>query len=633
MTMRKLRWYLKRLSIMQPREVLHRLFEQGQVWILYFRYLFGFIGDQHARLDHHNYRFCTADGAQLPNLLFSFEPSEQAVEKLLAGKISALGYEWRWTGDDADWHRSPDTGRYWPRLFFNQIDYRQGNPVGDVRVAWEPARLQQLVELAIVARDIPARRELAILQLENQFESWMHANPLGCGIHYISSMECGLRLIAVCHALDMARPYLDDESPVWRSVAIIVTTHAYLIRQRLSLYSSSGNHTIAECAGLIYAGLLFPEMNGAVDWMETGLSILRDESGRQILADGGGIERSPWYHLFVLDLVGLVEGLIRYKGHAVPVGISSAVQRGRRFIALLSRTPDDLPRQGDADNGYALSPHLRLSWGDPVEHKPVETFTDYGLTSVTLGHDVASRLLLDHGPLGMGPSYGHGHADALSLVMDISGKELLVDPGTFSYTGDPEWRSYFRSTPAHNTICVDGRDQAQQATAFQWSRPYTAELVGSHLIEDGVIILHARHNGYADVGVEHIRYTIVVPDTAVIVLDQINGAGTHKLDQYWHLAADPVVENGILSFSGYGHVVLFGLQDDDFTLHKGELDPICGWRSSCYGVREPITTVKKSYMGELPHEFVTTMELNGKHLNNEMLKSYLDKARSCGLSI
>jgi hypothetical protein len=608
--------------------VLYRLFELAWVKQLHISYLLGIFGGRFEQLQYSDYKFCASDRAQLPTLLLSLDLTDEFITDRLSGSISALGFEWRWSGDDIDWHRSPDTGRSWPRLFFGRIDYRQGNPHGDVRVAWEPSRLQQLVELAIIARDVPASREQAIKLLENQLESWMRANPPGCGIHYISVMECGLRLIAVCHALDIARPHLDDESPVWRSVTTIVASHAYLIRKRLSLYSSSGNHTIAECTGLVYAGVLFPEMKGADDWLETGVNILCEESGRQILADGGGIERSLWYHLFVLDLLGLVGELLRHRGDAVPVEISTAVQRGCGFIALLANSQLDLPKQGDWDDGYALSPHLQLTWRRSVERIPVETFIDYGLTSITIDQYGSSRLLFDHGSLGMAPSYGHGHADALSLLMDINGKELLIDTGTFSYTGDPKWRGYFRSTPAHNTVCVDGHDQAQQATAFQWSRPYSAELVRSHVTEDGTIYLQARHNGYADICVEHVRYIIGIPGRLVIVLDQINGEGEHKLDLYWHLATDPVVENGILRFDGYDQNVLMSLQDSDFLLCRGEQNPICGWRSPCYGIREPITTVMKSYVGKLPHEFVTMVKFDGDNINDEALESYLDKARS-----
>ena len=50
---------------------------------------------------------------------------------------------------------------------------------------------------------------------------------------------------------------------------------------------------------------------------------------------------------------------------------------------------------------------------------------------------------------------GHGHADALSLVLNVGGTEILKDPGTCVYNGSPEWRDFFRSTHAHNTIVVD----------------------------------------------------------------------------------------------------------------------------------------------------------------------------------
>jgi hypothetical protein len=595
------------------------------LWVLY---RLGYYQKRYAGLDHRTFKFCTDLKPQLPSLPFLYQPTSDAVREQLEGRISALGFTWGWTGDDNDWHLAPDTGRSWPRLFFDRIGYRQGNPTGDVRVAWEPSRLQHLVELALITIRSSSDREQGVALLERQLASWMHANPPGCGIHYISAMECGLRLIAVCHALDLVRTHLMDRDAVWNNAASLVASHADLITQRLSLHSSSGNHTIAECAALVYAGVLFPEIARAEKWTATGLSLLSREADRQILGDGGGIERSPWYHLFVVDLLGLVAQLLAFKDQVVPREIGTAVERGRRFITALAQFISDLPRQGDADDGYALSPYLRLSWDRPVERKTVATFPEYGLTRVETGRDRPIQLLLDHGPLGMAPSYGHGHADALSLTLRLDERELLVDTGTYTYTGASEWRSYFRSTRAHNTVCIDGLDQAQQETPFQWSKPYTAELVGNDTAEDGVIYLQARHDGYSDLGIEHFRSLIIVPDRLLIVQDRILGEGHHTLDLYWHLATEPLVENRTLRFEGYGHPLRMRLQDADFSLHRGETHPIRGWRSLRYGVREPITTVSKSYSGKLPYEFVTTIELDDNGSTPESITGYLDRAQA-----
>ncbi len=70
------------------------------------------------------------------------------------------------------------------------------------------------------------------------------------------------------------------------------------------------------------------------------------------------------------------------------------------------------------------------------------------------------------------PSAAHGHADCLSVVVGLGGREVLVDPGFFCYNGDPAWEVHFRKTAAHNTVVVDGRDQAQHVSKMAWTRTY-----------------------------------------------------------------------------------------------------------------------------------------------------------------
>ena len=74
----------------------------------------------------------------------------------------------------------------------------------------------------------------------------------------------------------------------------------------------------------------------------------------------------------------------------------------------------------------------------------------------------------DCGALGFGSIAAHGHADALSLTVRISGVDVLIDPGTYDYFTFPEWRRYFRSTPAHHTITVDGLSQSENRGPVRW---------------------------------------------------------------------------------------------------------------------------------------------------------------------
>ena len=132
---------------------------------------------------------------------------------------------------------------------------------------------------------------------------------------------------------------------------------------------------------------------------------------------------------------------------------------------------------GLAPLGTRLRPRTPPAGAAP--HLDVRSFHDGGY-AVVEGHAgrAPMRALFDAGPLGFGPLAAHGHADALSLLLRM-GEDLLVDPGTGSYHGDPEWREALRGTRAHNTIEVDGLDQSEPRGLFLWGRKAEAHLVAA----------------------------------------------------------------------------------------------------------------------------------------------------------
>src|SRR5205085_175166 len=56
----------------------------------------------------------------------------------------------------------------------------------------------------------------------------------------------------------------------------------------------------------------------------------------------------------------------------------------------------------------------------------------------------ANYMLVDGGPHGAHEiNCGHAHADALAFDLAARGRTLLVDPGTYTYTGAGAWRDYW----------------------------------------------------------------------------------------------------------------------------------------------------------------------------------------------
>ena len=607
------------------REAFHRLREQGDLYRL--RMLQSRRDKVQLHYEPNNFAFCQGLDEQLPELNWDFAANNSDAAAVLAGDWPALGFDWC-LQVGSDWRCAPDTGQIWPQSFFSTIPYRVGNPYGDIRVAWEPSRLQQLVSLALLAKD-PVHREKATDLFERLLLSWVAENPPYRGIHYVSSMECALRLLSVCHAIDIIRPHLKAPAEIWPAVLALVDSHASLIIRRLSLFSSAGNHTITECAGLIYAAELFPELSGAIRWSNVGVELLEQEASRQFFPDGGGIEQAFGYHLFITDLCNLVARLLAAKNRPSLL-LESIVDSAVDFLSVLFSEDWQLPNIGDNDGGYALSRHLRISYQQSKGTSLVQTFAESGYSLI---NDVTAdnRLIVfDHGSLGMAPSYGHGHSDCLSVFWREQGESLLVDPGTFTYTGDSRWRSYFRGVSAHNTVSVDHQDQAVQQSAFIWNQAFQSDLLACDATIDGHSVLLASHTGYLRFGVSHHRALIYNPEGCLLVWDVLDRPGkaseVRDLSLWWQLAgkleANQALPGGYVLTGAKGGSLQLEIQGGEIFSYSGDENGPHGWNSPKYGEKFPITTLEARYKGNSPHQFYTYIRPRSASIGPDEMRSF-----------
>jgi uncharacterized heparinase superfamily protein len=209
----------------------------------------------------------------------------------------------------------------------------------------------------------------------------------------------------------------------------------------------------------------------------------------------------------------------------------------------------------------------------------------------------------------MAPNFAHGHADALAVQLRIGGSPVLIDPGTFQYGGEARWRSYFRSTAAHNTVTVDERSQATEAGPFLWASPFSCYVVHASNEPGKPAILIARHDGYEKLGVLHDRAILMTPGL-VLIVDRLSGQGRHALALRWHFAGAAVRREGsaiaLHDFPGFRCIASGG----EALLLQGSETPLSGWWSEYYGAKRPISTLEIRRATPLPHDFVTVLELS-----------------------
>jgi hypothetical protein len=193
------------------------------------------------------------------------------------------------------------------------------------------------------------------------------------------------------------------------------------------------------------------------------------------------------------------------------------------------------------------------------------------------------------------------------------GVDILADPGTYCYHGEPEWRSYFRSTIAHNTVEVGGRSQSGDGGPFLWLSHANGREIDVR--DDGDSAeWTAEHDGYLslDPPARH-RRTIRLDRASrtLDITDQIDGAG-HDVRLAFHLGPDVQAElDGARAVLRWPAALAPGAAQLElppgleWSLHRGETDPILGWYSGGFGRRVPATTLLGRGRSA-PHELLST---------------------------
>jgi len=203
--------------------------------------------------------------------------------------------------------------------------------------------------------------------------------------------------------------------------------------------------------------------------------------------------------------------------------------------------------------------------------------------------DDSNYLFFDCGPHGM-LNCGHAHADALSFDLAANGSTVLVDPGTFTYTGSPELRDWFRSSMAHNTLTIDGESSSVSAGPFSWSSIANCR-TSKWLTHKRFDYVQGSHDGYQRLPdeVEHSRGIIFIKGDYWIIRDQVKSRADHAADLWFHFSdeAEPVIEapnrdsTAVVSRDDRGELSIFVFAEDG-----------C-WRredatvSDCYGSKSP----------------------------------------------
>jgi hypothetical protein len=624
----KLGWYFNRLRSMGPAEIAHRVLEAGRKRRSRGRHegWAGYPAGPLPALPVLREAVLRADGPMRAAIA-------EAAEGVLAGRFAALGREWPADAvrsfPPALWRLDPITGSLWPgpETYTHDVDFRHDGSRGDIKYVWEINRLQLLMPLA--AQAVLAGDDRCRAAVEAAIVSWHAANPPFRGVGWASGIEVAQRAISLIFAAALLGPHLS--APAQAALGQILSASQFWLRRFPSLHSSANNHRIAELAGLYLIGLSREDEPG-----DTRTELIA-ESLKQLLPDGAGAEQTPTYAAFTAELALLCAVAARGAGKPFPPAFDARLGKFAEFIGwlggdgptpalgdddegrvltLLAHEPDYARSVAGAIAGYLGIPGPRtgdfraLLFGAPPRPAPhrkgLRTFPDGGL-SVWHGRQNGrdARLIFDHGPLGYLSIAAHGHADALSLTLSLDGEPVLVDPGTYLYGSGGAWRRWFRSTPAHNTLNLEGVSQSTMSGPFNWSEKAIARLAETG--EQPHTWLRASHDGYRRRLGRLVQRTLELEPGRIAVTDQLIGGPPLDAELVFQLAPGlTATQSGktVTVRRGADTLLRLDFPTDAITLATGEDRPDGGWTAPRFGEKLPATRL--SWRGPIGEGAVTT---------------------------
>ena len=597
---------------------------------------------------------------------------ERLADRIVKRRFSLLGLEFE-AGSRIAWRRDYRAGIETGTSYFRLVPYLDADRVGDHKLIWELNRHQHLVVLAQAF--VCWGREEYLHEIFAELESWWEENPLQRGINWASALEVAFRALSwiwvfhfVGHRMpdDLRRRFL-----LWlywhgchleANLSIYFSPNTHLLGEAVAL------HALGRLLARFPEAARWERTGGAIVEAEMGRQV-RDDGSHFEQSSYYHLYALDLFLLHaVLSRPGCPAGCPalgaprRAPRRHPGAGYLRKLEQMAGYLAALMGPGRRLPFLGDDDGGRVFHPYgepcqfgratlatcaavlgpkgtpegtpagwpcrredvfdQALWWMGPAalervadagpEGGPEGTpasrwFPGAGVAALAGGQ---TQVIVDAGGFGPG-SGGHSHSDTLSLVARHGGREVLIDPGTYTYVAEPDWRAWFRGTAAHNTLRIDGRDQAggvpgpggtppgAPAGPFRWTNP--PRVTAGELRSDARRDLIEGRCEFA--GFVHRRRVWLRKSAGrgagarLLILDDLSGPeGEHLVEQFWH-PGEPCVMLSPRRFRigdcaclvvGPLGVVEFGFGGQH------------GWRSPVPGVKLEAPVIVVRWRGRLP---------------------------------
>jgi hypothetical protein len=528
----------------------------------------------------------------------------------------------------------------------NDIEKRKK---ADIKFPWELSRFHGLLYLSLAFAITKKKNYFAAYT--NNLESWIEQNEYPKGVNWKCAMEVAIRATNLLVSLELFNGFQKVNPDFKERIAKLSALHAYFIKNNLEYNELvPSNHYLSDISGLLFISNYF---KNAEYFKKTEIFALREikkEIVKQVYDDGTNQEASTCYHRLVLELLFYPEKLVSGNEENIFIekgekyfGKNYCIRVSKMFdsVLYLLKPNGEMPQIGDNDSGQFIKLYPRkvldmrylLSLGAVFYNNPEWKIKEFFLEEEDIAeplilfgeegkkkwdsmswssiNDIGSHAFSDSGwyvmrngmnycvvscgPNGQNDFGGHAHNDKLSFELFLDGKEIIVDPGTYVYTPEPEMRNLFRSTQYHNTVMIDGEEQNRFIDNELFVMRNDAKAKCSKWeIGDTKDIFIGEHYGYTRLKnpvIHNRKINFDKINGEIEITDIFSGKGEHDLE--WNFILFPGISEKIRIISG------------DIQVQKKHC-----FYSPEYGVKVDTEKICFKLKKKMPYELYVTIDKN-----------------------
>ena len=434
----------------------------------------------------------------------------------------------------------------------------------------------------------------------------------------LRALELGIRLYKtwplIVEYMSDSKALTDDYLRLYANAVYKQACLIYKVSPQL-WPKANHNHYVMELLGLLTTALYFPVFKESETWRQFAIKELERCAKTQLTKEGGQIEGCPMYHdgcmfWFGIPLVfakqfnfeiseeykdlffkGMKYSLysLRPTGDSVPVGDSQAGKRAvltalyqiaifketsllQAFLVYMNKAEIlEIAKEfiWRFDNPeYVLNELIKATAQLPNEPK---VFYNSVLSQAMIRSNWTTEALSFHMICKSPVQNNHAHIDLNTFDFTAYNKVIISDPGLYTYRECQE-RKFVKSTAAHSTITVDGKNQFEYIKSFGYGPQKEGKLLGVK-VEERYQGSTGYHVNYSPV--THLRHVILVDGKFLLVVDKLKGCNNSLITRTFHfdyttlclkdnkvLASSPKVSTWLCSYPNYEYSFEKGMLSD-----------------------------------------------------------------------